>query len=322
LAIIASAQTFTGGSENRFQGINAFSDHDTNQRLIQNLNMERENDSSPFSSLTHNKALAYTSLIFNSYLENFSPDFLFISGDKNPVHNPGTIGGLFYIQILLLGLGLFYLVREKKTRELIFLIGWLLVAPTATAIILQTHFLRNAFMLPPLLIISNLGFYFLWSLRKVVNFNFVLWLVVIAFFIQFLVFSEELYFVAGQKFSRFWAYPAKVAVGKAQTEKNNYQNIFISAKIDSIEYGYPVYAQIDPNDVIKKTIQNIEGVNFEKYGNVYVGEIPDSNVEQFLSNVGNSYLYIGPIEQRSALHNYQTIDTDSGLPQLVLEKSN
>ena len=102
--------------------------------------------------------------------------------------------------------------------------------------------------------------------------------------------------------------------------KSNFKYIFVSDKIDSLEYAYPVYAKIDPQDVISQnknpTIFN--GNKYKKYGNVYIGNISDLHTE----NLDGSTLIIAAPSERDQLVDYETILQRDGLPILLLQRIN
>ncbi len=75
---------------------------------------------------------------------------------------------------------------------------------------------------------------------------------------------------------------------------NKYKYIFLSDKIDSIEFAYPVYGRVDPSQVIAQNKSRVEigGLQFKKFDNVYIGHIPDGDTQKFLNSLNGSYLLI------------------------------
>ncbi|MDQ3098777.1 MAG: glycosyltransferase family 39 protein [bacterium] len=95
--------------------------------------------------------------VIQKYFVNFSPDFLFFSGDLFARHSVRELGELYLPQLPFLLVGLF-LVCRSRTKELILLLIWLVLSPIPAAIATPVpHALRALLMLPPLTIITALG---------------------------------------------------------------------------------------------------------------------------------------------------------------------
>lgn len=318
-------QALTAGSEGRFLNLNIFNQSKLKDQIIQKINSERDMDSIPksLSPLFHNKSLEYTFVLFESFVNNFSPEFLFWHGDGNPRHNGSTMGELYPIEIVFTGIGLFYLfVRQRRRLKLV--LPWLLIAPLPAALLNEPHALRSSLMLPPLILLSASGIYYLWELVGKKKMGWVMWIIGLAFLFQFLIFADRFYFLAPNQFSRFWSYPAKLASEIANGNAGDFNNVILSDRIESIEFAYPVYQQVDPKTVIAQN-QNKSFLgkhSFKKFGNVYVGFLPEGEIEKFIKGLQGSTLYIGPVEEEKYLTNYETINGKDGLKALVLRKFN
>lgn len=293
LAVAALSQTFLGGSETRFSDINIFSQEEIKETLVQKINFERKITDLPnsISRYFHNKGVEYTKVFIENYLQNFSMDFLVLHGDRNPRHNMATMGQVFLAEAILIALGVLTLWQKQK-KLFLFLILWLIIAPIPTAVVDLPHALRSSFMLPPLIILAALG------LATILNYKNRLLLIGLAaiLMIQFIFFTQKLYFLAPHEYSNFWSYSAKMASQMAIQNKDKYNYVFLSDEIDSIEFAYPVYSKVDPQVVISQNKQKVElgDYKFKKFNNVYIGHIPDGETEKFLNSLDGTYLYIGP----------------------------
>lgn len=252
-----------------------------------------------------------------NYLQNFSLDFLLIHGDRNPRHNMATTGQIFLVEAVLIIIGLFN-NWNKSPRNLLFLIGWLILAPIPTAILDLPHALRSAFMLPPLIIFSSLGLVTILQLRNKLP----LILISTFFIIQFIFFVQKLYFLSPNAYSNFWAYPAKLASEIAEKEKSKYKYVILSDKIDNIEYAYPVYGRIKASDIISQNQHKILLNNslFKKFDNVYIGEISNQEAESFIRSLDGSVLFIGNSHASNYLSNYEIINGRDSTTALILKK--
>lgn len=245
-------ETFNGVSDNRFFNLNTFSDANLKESVIQKINEERNLSTLPetIKPFIYNKPLKYSRILFENYMENLSPSFLYLRGDRNPRHNPGEWGMLYLVELPLMFAGLYFLAKQEK-RKLILLILWILITPLATMLLGQTHALRNNLMLPPFILISA---YALLNVSRKLNKLF-LFLILI----QLVGVLMVVYFFVPSKFGSFWSLEAKTASLEAINADKN-QQIILSTKIDNIEYAYPVYAKIDPREVIAQ---------YRKYPKVY-----------------------------------------------------
>lgn len=293
LAAISFSQTFVGGSETRFFSINVFSQDKLNSEIEQKINMERSVTQlpAPLARYFHNKPVEYAKVLGENYLQNFSADFLFIHGDRNPRHNMATIGEFYFAEVILILIGLLSFWKSHR-KIMSYIIFWIILSPLATAIIGDPHALRSALIFPPLEILSALGLLTFFDQKN----KLALVVISLLFFIQFAFFLQKLYFLAPKEYSNFWAYTAKLASEKAQQDKNKFDYIFLSDKIDSIEFAYPVYAKIDPAVVIAQNKNGVEvaGHNFKKFDNVYIGYIADNEVENVLKQINGKELLVKP----------------------------
>lgn len=305
-AIASITQTFGSNSEERFSQINVFSLPDLKSQIVQRVNNDRVLSSLPESlkPIFHNSYLEYGYKLADAYIKNLSPDFLFLTGDHNPRHNQTLMGGFYLVELLSVLIGLISLFQGAK-RIRLFLLAWILIAPISTALLLEPHFLRSAFLLPPVIFLSALGIDWIYRSSNGSRWT-LLTIFTIGITIQVLFLINKLFFISPNEFSRFWSYPARQASEMAMEQRQRYDYIILSDRVDNLEYAYPTYARIDPQLVINQNRQRTElnGLSFKKFDNVYIGSIPDSRINQFLSELRGSALYIGPVEDKKSVQNY------------------
>jgi len=320
IAWITISQTFVGGSEDRFKKINIFS---TNKVAVeQNVIFNRTVDSGSkfLAKFFYNKPLEYFKLLKDSYLKNFSLEFLVISADGNPRHNMATTGVIYMVELITIILGAKVLWdKRKKRKDLVFLTVWLAVAPLAAIFILDNHGLRTNFMLPPLILLSSLGIEKLFKFRKSLFTR----IIIIFWLIQFIPMMERIYFLAPNRFARFWSNLAKDVSIKVDARKNNFDYVIVSTRIDNLEYAYPIYNQLNPKEIIsnnqEKTI--LEGYRFKKFENVYLGSVPEENLVNFIDVLPGKIMYVGPFSEANLFSKYEILyDRDKVPSGIVYEK--
>ncbi len=317
--VLAILQTFTGGSENRFSDINIFANNNIKQQIIQEVNQQRNLINIPefLKPIVLNKFWNYAFLLGESYLSNFSIDYLFFHSDANPRHNPGVMGVLYLIESLLILFGFTYLFKKDK-RTAIFFLVWLLIVPLATALLIEPHNLRNAFMLPVFCLLSAVGLKLLIDLPK--QFKFIKVGLAMLFLFQFSIFFFRVYFLSANEFSEFWAYPARYASEYAISERANFDRIIISDRIDNIEYAFPVYSGAEPQTVIDQnnTKTSLGAYKFKKFDNVYIGSVPRGQIKGYMEGLSGRTLYIASPFEKEELEDYQIKLGKNGLPSFLV----
>jgi len=329
IAVLLSAyETLIGVSDGRFFSLNVFSQADLKERIIAEVALDRYLSDLPknIGMFFYNRPLRYILILAESYLKNFSTQFLFISGDGNPRHNMFEFGQMYYVDFILILLALIALggmIFEKKKRKiLVLLFLWLFIAPLGSFLLLEQHALRNSFMLPPLILLSSLGFVFLLEHRRNIFMRFFLASVVFAGLAQLLLGLNRLYFLSPNKNANFWSAQAMQAFYLAETNKSKYRYVFLSKKIDNIEYAYQVYGRIDPREVIKQNLRPYRFNNYDSkiFGNVLILDIPKENLKNFLLRIGSDYFYIGDLDQeKDYLEGYESIDF-KGIKSILIKK--
>lgn len=115
--------------------------------------------------ITKNELLAWFEITYQQYWLHFTPEYLFIIGDKNPRLSSQT-GEFYKIDTIFLILGVLYLIY-KKSRESILLLTWALVAPLPSALVAEApHAARAMYMMGSWHMISAVGFYFIIKLIR------------------------------------------------------------------------------------------------------------------------------------------------------------
>ncbi len=104
--------------------------------------------------------------IVTNYIKNFSPNYLFVTGDTNPRSQIPNTGQLYYLDVLFLIVGLIFILKSKDPK-LYLILAMLVLAPIPAAITKENpHALRAILMSPVLSVISAMGIYYLVTFFK------------------------------------------------------------------------------------------------------------------------------------------------------------
>lgn len=325
------------GNQDRFTNINIFKQNDLRSAVAREVNENRSLDTlpKPYSNLIHNYYFAYFRLFSENYFRSFLPNFLLIKGDGNPRHNPASMGVLFWAEGIAALFGLSYLYRVKRGYFYTFS-GWILIAPFATALVGLPHAVRSSFLMPPALLLSAVGVGNIYAHRHKL-FKLLKVGMAILFLYQLTLFVDRVYFLAPDKYASFWSHPAKMASDIAAKNTPNFDYIFLSNNIESMEYAYPVYIKADPNLVVNqykqslkttpspelsgfvfKNRQDLDGIKFFRYGNVYIGSVPTSLIKSFISKLSGNVLYIGSADEQPFLESYVILRAKDQKIELVI----
>jgi len=323
-------ETFKGFSEERFLSINVFSRKDIRDKITSEVVWERSLVKLPdrIEIFVSNKAFYYSKLLISSYLNNFSPQFLFVSGDNNPRHNLFEFGQMYYADFLLIFLGVltfaFMMFKTKNFKPFLFVFSWLFIAPLGSFLLLEEHALRNSFMLPPLLLISALGFYQLFEKRKNVLARLGLFAVCFLVFFQLVLGFARANFLLPYKNADLWSYQARDVFEFVSKVKNKYDYVFLSKSIENIEYAYEVYGKVDPKEVQRQNQENpkIKGFWVRNFDNIFIVDVPNKDLDFFIESCSGRCLFIGDfVTLKDVLSDYKVINFRMGTRPILIKES-
>ncbi len=266
-SLVLFGQIFLKGSETRF----VQTQNDLTEKITQKVNLDRSvATDGGFASVFHNKFSEYFINLKNAYFGYFSSEFLFLNGDKNPRHNMTQTGAMYLADIILVLTFFTLMIKKKPNKEYKLLFAWILISPAAASITGDVHALRNSLMLPGLIMISGRGLVYLIKHQNIFLAKVILTLFIVVLVVQFLFLTEKVFFVSPNKFTKFWSGDALTAVKITQDRKGDYDQIILSRGIDNIEYAYPVYTAINPQEVIDQ-----KELLTKRYGSVLIADLKD-----------------------------------------------
>lgn len=197
----------------------------------------------------------------SNYLSHFSPDFLFLHGDKNLRSQQLGFGQLYWPDLVFLPLGLLFLIRNRSRYGFLSLV-LLFLGPIPAAITKESpHALRSISMIPFLALVSAGGVSTLWQFTKgKLLINLVVTVIFLSFFLRY--FSNFLSIYPAQS-SEHWQYGYKKIFTDFKDEFPKYDKIIISDQYAQPYIFALFYQRIDPDKFRKEVIRNsIDGWGF------------------------------------------------------------
>src|SRR3989344_5593394 len=165
---IFTTQTIEGRL--RFDEVTIFKDL---QPINDSIRYRARDNFSWWSDIIHNRRLFYSYEYLTHYFDSFNPRFLFTKGDVNPRLSVQEVGELYYVDLLFILAGIYFLFATKQKYRFL-IIGWLLISPFGPATARETpHALRMIHILPTFQILAAFGLFYLYRViryKKAVEF--------------------------------------------------------------------------------------------------------------------------------------------------------
>jgi 4-amino-4-deoxy-L-arabinose transferase-like glycosyltransferase len=254
-------QIFAGHGADRFRKFSVFGDQET----ISTINNYRTvNENSFLSKIYYNKpVMAVKKIIFN-YTTAFSSDFLFNRGDVTFRHSLHMVGNLFWIEAILIIIGLIvFIKKENKVLSDWFMLGFLIIAPIPSSLTIDGayHASRLFLMIFPLTYFAANGLLIIFKYKK--TFGLLAILVLLAEFSYFQYYYWTSY---RQESWRWWHYGYKEVFSELKINETNYEKALIENTYEPALVRYLFWNKIDPklvfgiNDKMKsKEVEGFDG---------------------------------------------------------------
>lgn len=298
-----------GQAAGRFNLVSIFS----SQKLIDSIILTRTEPwvNAAREALFHNKPLKFSTTFITHYLQSFSPQFLFISGDPFPRHSVVGFGQLLWVTLPMFVAGMFSLAKSFSKKSSQLLLAWLLMSPipSALTIVGGTHATRLFIMLPALIVISTLGFF---HLKKLLSKN--LEIIAATVFIGALLVNVALYahqYSAHYRYktAAYWQYGYKDIFTQLKPHLDTDSRIFINNSHEPALLQFAFHTDFPPSkfhqyfsgDQVQDGL--LENFNGFKFGpNIYFGQIifdqsnpADKRIRELIDE-GDIYMVVQGIE--------------------------
>jgi hypothetical protein len=197
----------------------------------------------------HNKLFSWLDLFFNNYFQTISSEFLFIKGDLNLRHSIPQMGEIFFVDILGLIFGLFYIGRRLFLKENQWLLVWLLIAPIPAALTFDgaKHASRLFIFSAPLLIIIGLGWWKIFEVFRKTKISKIIFPTLLMIWSTLFIFYIHNYFVHYPLLSsRSFGYGFKQAMQKIKQEESKFNKVAMVATKDPPMIYYLFWSNTPP----------------------------------------------------------------------------
>ena len=248
----------------------------------------------PLTRFFANKPVVFVRLCIDKYLQVFSPTTLFANGDYRATFSLYRHGYFYYLDILFLGIGIFYIA--KRHRNIFwFLLSILLIAPIpAVASQANTGFIaiRGILLFPILTIFIGAGIasFIDWSKKRkfkkqMIIILLLLYVILIANFIniyafQYPIYSSESYSFSSRILSKYLVY--------ANNEGKNIVVYTTSPKERFIYYLF--FSSLYKNNIAKEIQQKFTNkqylLNSIRFENCLIDIKPDINTSYVIESGG------------------------------------
>lgn len=198
-------------------------------------------------TISKNHYLGRLEIILKQYLIHFNVQFLFISGDKNPRHSSQMTGELYWIDLLLLPVGLYFLIRSKEKYRFLFL-AWFFLAPLPAAFTKEVpHASRAMFTLGGWQVVSAIGtYYFVQKIRNKLYQKIFIVVLALIIFISIVHYLYTYFYIYSPSYAQEWQYSYKKFFDKYQSRFWEFDNILISDRYNQPYIFALFYLKYDP----------------------------------------------------------------------------
>ncbi|MFC1654145.1 ArnT family glycosyltransferase [Patescibacteria group bacterium] len=240
----------------------------TQSKAVEITNEYREKYNNSFlSRVIFHRYWFWSGELIENYFKNFTPNFLFIQGDKNTRHQTGEFGLLYHWEIISLFAAVIFLQKRRNKNMSLFIV-WILVAPIPSMLTkTNPHTLR---LFPGVFAFTILSAYGAEYLRNIINKKKLLKL--IAFFIiftEFYAFTHYYFKHYPTNTSQDWQYGYKQVVEYTEENKEKYDKIYFTRDFGRPSIYVLFYGKYDPKNIqsieptLKKDQQEL--LEFDKY---------------------------------------------------------
>jgi 4-amino-4-deoxy-L-arabinose transferase-like glycosyltransferase len=281
-------EIISGHAADRFGIVSIFSQ----KEYIDKVTIQRnEGNWGIFEKIIHNRPLSWARVIGLNYLGVFSPVFLLERGDITFRHSVHEMGELYWVQYFLFFIGIYYLLAKGEKKEKLFWLGWLFLAPIPSSLTYDgaNHASRLILALPPILVISAYGGFYLYDLvRGRIKKIFLVGVISIWLILGFVSYTHRYFDHYPKESWRWWQIGYKEAMQFMKARENDYKIIAFNNTYEPALVRFLFWWEYSPSKFLtefksdqpsKNILNNFNGFALEnKY---YFGSV-EKNINSFL----------------------------------------
>lgn len=260
------------GGATRFSGVGLTADYGPISRAEELLNHHM--NIKLVNRIIHNKRTLYFISWGQKYFSHFDINFLFVNGDEVPRSKVPEMGQFYLLEFPFLLLGVFFLFNSPQFKTLKFLtLNLLVVSPLASSLTFQApSALRSLPLSIPLTVLISLGLYQAINRFPKVSYS----LLFIGYLLSITYYLDSYYVHYQKRYPFAWNYGFDQVTSYLQSQKNNYQNIYLTNKYDQPYILYLFFSQYPPQQLHSQikltppdqfgfsTVHQIDNLHFEK----------------------------------------------------------
>ncbi|OGC57898.1 hypothetical protein A3H26_01610 [candidate division WWE3 bacterium RIFCSPLOWO2_12_FULL_36_10] len=231
-----------------------------------------------FANLIHNRRLVIAQTLFKNYLSHFNLNFLFTSGDDNLRHHIEGMGMLYLWELPLLLSGIFLIIKNRS-REMLFILAWLLISPIPASFgDAVPHAIRSLNMLIALEIIVAYALVIIYQNFKYRSLFLVVSIVIFVTSLANYLHNYFSHYTIDQAF--WWQFGYSQAAQESEELKEDYKKIIIDPSIEQAYIFWLFNTKYDPR-IFQK---NGSREHFDKY--YFNAQVSASPNELFIVDAG------------------------------------
>ena len=243
--------SFYTGQAGRLSVVSAFSYPRSFSDMEKIFSQGNENPGDISAIAFHTEPLNFVRVVLGKWFNHFSGRFLFFEGDwDNPRHNPPNMGMLLLADAVLILAGLIQFIRKGTNKYFLFVLLWLVIAPLPAILSRdRVHAVRSLHMVIPLIMISSLALYNLFTKasRKLIGIVFI-FVFAAGYLLNYVYYLDSYYIHLSKHGAKYWEYGYKQVVeyineNGLSSRRIVFQQAYAQPFIYFLFYGEDGYSQ-------------------------------------------------------------------------------
>jgi len=207
--------SFYTGQAGRLSVVSAFSYPRSSLDMEKIFSQGDENPGDLSAIAFHSEPLNFVRVVLGKWFNHFSGRFLFFEGDwGNPRHTSPNMGMLLLADVVLILAGLIQFIRRGKDKNILFMLLWLVIAPLPAILSRdRVHAVRSLHMAIPLIMISSLALYNLFTKapKKFLGIVFI-FVFAVGYLLNYVYYLDSYYVHLPKHSAKYWEYGYKQVV--------------------------------------------------------------------------------------------------------------